>query len=410
MTPAESALRDIAPPVEDSLPSGAAEDQLELIEESASPAVPDPDAGNLADDEGMAFEIDIEGLADEAAASDLQPLEAAAFKETPPAAEEPPQPEEADVEGLSAEPAPDPEMDSDLELEIELAAEDAPEDLAQSASEESLEETGGPLLAPLTVIHPNPRQPRQRMEDEGLQALAESISHHGVLQPILVRHHPERPGHFEIVAGERRWRAAALAGIQDAPITLAELSDEVALELGLVENLQREDLSPIEEAEGYQQLMARFDHTQEEVAKRIGKSRSHVANALRLLKLPPAVKEMLQRGAISAGHARALLAFEEPEPIAQKVVDRGLSVRETEDLARQPVVPATAKSAEPEPEAAALDDELKALERELSETLGSRVRIRMRGETGEIRLQFRSLHDFEKLMGRLRQVKQSTAA
>ena len=263
-----------------------------------------------------------------------------------------------------------------------------------------------PSLVSIGCLHPNPGQPRQRMDEGALQSLSESISAHGVLQPILVRPHAELSGQYQIVAGERRWRAAALAGLEEVPISLHDLDDEAALELSLVENLQREDLSPIEEAEGYQQLIEGFELTQEVVAQRVGKSRSHVANTLRLLALPPAVKEMLYRGALTAGHARALLAFAEPEPIAREVVEKGLSVRATEDLARQPAAPAASKT-EPAP---ALQNELKVLERELAAQLGAKVKIRMSGEAGEVRLRFDSLADFEALVGRLRQVQQSSAA
>jgi len=246
------------------------------------------------------------------------------------------------------------------------------------------------------------------MDEEALQSLSDSITAHGVLQPILVRPHAELAGQFQIVAGERRWRAAALAGLEEVPISLHELGDEAALELSLVENLQREDLSPIEEAEGYQQLIDGFELTQEVVAQRVGKSRSHVANTLRLLTLPPAVREMLQRGALTAGHARALLAFTEPEPVAREVVEKGLSVRATEELARRPAAPAASKAdSGPAP---ALQDELRVLERELAAQLGAKVKIRMSGEAGEIRLRFDSLADFEALVGRLRQDPRSSAA
>ena len=308
--------------------------------------------------------------------------------------------------GPIVDPAPDhldaPPLDSTLEL-----ADGLPETAPLAAADPG-SDGAAPVQVSIGSLHPNPEQPRQRMDEEALQSLSDSISAHGVLQPILVRPHAELSGQYQIVAGERRWRAAALAGLEEVPISLHELGDEAALELSLVENLQREDLSPIEEAEGYQQLVDRFALTQEVVAERVGKSRSHVANTLRLLALPPAVKEMLQRGALTAGHARALLALAEPEPVAREVVEKGLSVRATEELARQPAAPAAAK-----PEAApapALKSELKVLERELAAQLGTKVKIRMSGEAGEIRLSFDSLADFEALVGRLRQVQQSSAA
>ena len=249
-------------------------------------------------------------------------------------------------------------------------------------------------------------QPRRSFDEDKLRELADSIVAQGMVQPIVVR--PVDDKHYEIIAGERRWRAAALAGLQEVPIVLHELGDEAALALSLVENLQREDLSPVEEAEGYQQLIAGFALTQEVVARRVGKSRSHVANTLRLLALPPAVKEMLHQGALTAGHARALLAFAEPEPVAREVVEKGLSVRATEELARQPEPPA-ALEADTAP-APAVRNELKVLERELCAQLGAKVKIHLSGETGEIRLRFENLADFEALVGRLRQVPQSSAA
>ncbi len=266
----------------------------------------------------------------------------------------------------------------------------------------------GRLSAPVGSLHPNPGQPRQRIEDEGLQDLARSIATHGIIQPILVRPHGELSGQYQIVAGERRWRAATLAGLMEIPVSIIMPSEAVALELSLVENLQREDLSAIEEAKGYQQLMESFGLTQEEAAQRVGKSRSHVTNTLRLLTLPPAVQEMLQRGALTAGHARALLALESPEPVAQKVVDKGLSVRETEALARQPAARPAADKADPV--SAGLKDELKTLERELSDLLNLRAKVRLRGDKGEVRLRFNSLQDLEGLMARLRRLTRSDAA
>ncbi len=398
----EQTLRDIAP--------------LEPLAASA----PEPQT-----DEAAAFEIavaDLPDLSDFKTPTADQQLEAIAAEIMGPAVKaemSPPMPSES-LDAMVSEPA----------LPTEPTEEPFPDD--GEASPAGRDETppshpatevaavlSGPLseaassddepnLVSIGCLHPNPGQPRQRMDEEALQSLSESISAHGVLQPILVRPHAELSGQYQIVAGERRWRAAALAGLEEVPISLHDLDDESALELSLVENLQREDLSPIEEAEGYQHLIEGFELTQEVVAQRVGKSRSHVANTLRLLALPPAVKEMLHRGALTAGHARALLAFAEPEPIAREVVEKGLSVRATEDLARQPAAPAASK-AEPAP-APALQDELKVLERELANQLGAKVKIRMSGEAGEVRLRFDSLADFEALIGRLRQAQQSSAA
>ncbi len=390
----EQTLRDIAP--------------LEPLASSAP---------EVQSDEAAAFEIAIADLPDipefQTPTADQQ-LEAIAAEIMGPVAKAEMSPETpSDTTDMKApdttavsEPKTDPVSDPVEALPAVTAAEPAANLSALSQKADPSDSV--PSLVSIGCLHPNPGQPRQRMDEEALQSLSESISTHGVLQPILVRPHAELSGQYQIVAGERRWRAAALAGLEEVPISLHDLDDESALELSLVENLQREDLSPIEEAEGYQHLIEGFELTQEVVAQRVGKSRSHVANTLRLLALPPAVKEMLHRGALSAGHARALLAFAEPEPIAREVVEKGLSVRATEDLARQPAAPAASKT-EPAP-APALQDELKVLERELAAQLGAKVKIQMSGEAGEVRLRFDSLADFEALVGRLRQVQQSSAA
>lgn len=189
-------------------------------------------------------------------------------------------------------------------------------------------------LVALARLHPNARQPRCRFGEAELQALAESIKDMGVLQPILARVHPTRVDALEIVAGERRWRAAKLAGLDRLPVVICDLSDCAALELALIENIQREDLSPLERAQGYRRLIADFNHTQDSVALVMGTSRSHVANTLRLLNLPEALKDMLRGGDLSVGHARALLNRDRPEEMARQVVAKGLNVRQTESFAR----------------------------------------------------------------------------
>ncbi len=181
-------------------------------------------------------------------------------------------------------------------------------------------------------LHPNPFQPRRAFEPAALQALADSIAANGILQPILVRRHRERPSEFEIVAGERRWRAAQRAHVHEIPVVIRDLSDRQTLEAAIVENVQRQDLSAIEEAAGYQRLLEEFQNTQEDLARAIGKSRSHIANTIRLLGLPEAVKAMILQGDLSAGHGRALLGAEDPEALAKKVTARGLNVRQTERL------------------------------------------------------------------------------
>ncbi len=369
-------------------------------------------------DEAAAFEIAVADLpdlpdlpSDQTPTADQQ-LEAIAAEILAPGTKAaPPAPPLDSDSGQVSQPSPEPsETPSPVLAEDPAPSEPALCEPAPSEPTESLPEpapsAAGPSRVSVGSLHPNPEQPRQEMDEEALQSLSDSIAAHGILQPILVRPHAELPGQYQIVAGERRWRAATLAGLQEVPIALHELGDEAALELSLVENLQREDLSPIEEAEGYQQLIDRFALTQEGVAERVAKSRSHVANTLRLLTLPPAVKQMLHQGALTAGHARALLAFAEPEPVAREVVEKGLSVRATEELARQPEAPVALKAES----APAVREELKVLERELAAQLGAKVKIRISGEAGEVRLRFESLADFEALVGRLREVPQSSAA
>ncbi len=187
-------------------------------------------------------------------------------------------------------------------------------------------------------LHPNPRQPRKRQREEALRALASSLADEGFLQPILVRPHPTVEGQYEIVAGERRWRAAKLSGFHQVPALIRDFSNGSSLEASLIENMQRQDLNPIEVAEGYRCLLEEFGHTHETIARLFGKSRSHVVNTKRLLNLPRAIKEFVENGDLTAGHARALLNADRPEELAKHVVSKGLSVRRTEQLA-QPIHP-----------------------------------------------------------------------
>ena len=180
-------------------------------------------------------------------------------------------------------------------------------------------------------------QPRRHFDPDELESLAESIRSNGILQPLLVRAHPTRPGMHEIVAGERRWRAAQIAKLHEVPVLERQISDREVLELAIVENVQRHDLSALEEAQGYRRLIDEFSRSQEDLAQQVGKSRAHIANTLRLLKLPAAVQDLLQEGMLSAGHARALLAAADPMALAERVITLGLSVRQTEALAARPV-------------------------------------------------------------------------
>ena len=240
------------------------------------------------------------------------------------------------------------------------------------------------------AIKANPNQPRRRFDDADIEELAASIREKGVLQPILVRP-AVFAGEFEIVAGERRWRAAMRTGVRTIPALVRSLSDAEVLEIAIVENVQRVDLSPIEEAEGYRALIDRFGRTQAEVAQVVGKSRVHVANALRLLQLPEPVKAMVREGRLTAGHARPLIGAPDAERLAAEVADRGLTVRQAETLARgRPAAPRKSK-----------DTDTAALENDLSEVLGLRVEIRDAGGAGELRIRYASLEQLDDLCRRL---------
>jgi ParB family chromosome partitioning protein len=245
---------------------------------------------------------------------------------------------------------------------------------------------------PIEMLEPGPFQPRGPMEPAPLQELADSIREHGVLQPILVRPKPGGDGQsYEIVGGERRWRAAQLVPLHDVPVVVRDLGDREAMAAALVENLQRQDLNALEEAEGYRRLIDEFHLTQDALGQAVGKSRSHVANTMRLLALPERVRELLRDGALSAGHARALLAAPNPEALAMQVVDRGLNVRQTEALAAaKPRDPAAER-----PAAAAADPEITALERQLSGRLGLKIAIRQAGRGGQVTIHYRDLDQLD---------------
>lgn len=248
---------------------------------------------------------------------------------------------------------------------------------------------------PVEFVHAGAFQPRKKFDAQELDILADSIRQNGVLQPILVRPDPARDGVYQIVAGERRWRAAQQAQLHEIPVVVKELGDAQALEIALVENLQRQDLSPLEEAEGFRRLMEEFSHTQEKLAAVIGKSRSHVANMIRLLGLPDRVKRLLDSGELSAGHARALLNAEDPEGLAEQVVLRGLNVRQTERLTKA----GKAKPARRPDRGKSADT--RALEQELGNRLGLSVTIRERGEGGAIVIRYKSLEQLDDVIERL---------
>jgi len=209
--------------------------------------------------------------------------------------------------------------------------------LIGDASDEALlaDRVRGARRVPIEFLRPNPQNPRSHFDHDGLEELASSIRERGVLQPIMVRPVPNLSDAFEIIAGERRWRAAQRAGLHDVPVLVIEADDRQSLEYAIIENVQRDDLNALEEALGYERLSANFDHSQADIARIVGKSRSHVANTLRLLNLPDSVKERLHEGLLTAGHARALLALPNPEAVAQEIVERGLTVRDVERLSQR---------------------------------------------------------------------------
>jgi ParB family chromosome partitioning protein len=268
----------------------------------------------------------------------------------------------------------------------------------------------GPRRVPIEHVRANPRNPRRAFMEEGLEELTASIREKGIIQPIVVR--PlTTPNSFEIVAGERRWRAAQRAGLHEVPVVVLDLTDREALEIAIIENVQRADLNPVEEALGYEALMGEFKYGQAELAKVIGKSRSHIANTLRLLKLPESVKAMLADGRLTAGHARALIGVPDAERVAREVVEKGLNVRDVEALGKvraevesrlagKGAAPAKgAGSAAGAPEAKSAD--VRALEKRLADALGLKVAIAGKGEAGELRILYASLDQLDDICRRL---------
>lgn len=252
---------------------------------------------------------------------------------------------------------------------------------------------------PIELIARNPRNPRREFAEDLLEDLVQSIRTHGLVQPIVVRPEPANPNRFEIIAGERRWRAAQRAGLTEVPVVIRAVDDRQALEIAIVENVQRSDLNPVEEALGYQQLIDEHDYTQADLGAVIGKSRSHVANSLRLLKLPDSVREMLQAGVLSAGHARTLVTAENPEELAKRVVKEGLSVRQAETLSQQLLNPKPAKEKSNSVETK--DADTRALEKLLSDTTGMMVEIEHKGNGGAIKIRYKSLEQLDEICRRL---------
>ena len=248
-------------------------------------------------------------------------------------------------------------------------------------------------MIPIEHVTRNPRNPRRSFDEGELQELASSIRQHGIVQPVVVRTLPS--GSYEIIAGERRWRAAQLAGFAEIPVIVRDVDDRTALELAIVENVQRSDLNPLEEALGYEQLIAEHGYTQNDLGEIIGKSRSHVANSLRLLKLPDEVRTMLSSGTLSAGHARALIPTSNPAMLARTVVSKGLSVRDTERLAQNDIKAQEGNAASKPKDSK--DADTLALEKSLSDSLGLDVTVSHRAAGGYVKISYKTLDQLEEI-------------
>lgn len=271
---------------------------------------------------------------------------------------------------------------------------DVAEDVPAEASGK-LGGEGGARRIPIEQIVPNPSQPRRNFSDRDLEDLAASIREKGIIQPLILRPHPDDPERFQIVAGERRWRSAQLAGVHEVPALVRELDDADMLEIAIIENVQRADLNAAEEALGYRQLMDRFGHTQEKLAEVVGKSRSHIANLLRLLTLPEAVLDLLRAGRLSAGHARALITAPDPTGLAAQVVERDLSVRQTEQLAR--TVGSPRAPVQRAARGTVKDADTRALEEDLTANLRLKVSIEHQAgkQSGEMRIRYTNLEELD---------------
>ncbi|QFU14976.1 ParB/RepB/Spo0J family partition protein [Microvirga thermotolerans] len=260
----------------------------------------------------------------------------------------------------------------------------------------------GQRKVPVAFLRPNPRNPRKHFADGELQELSQSIKDRGIIQPIVVRPVPKTPDAYEIVAGERRWRAAQAAGLHEVPVVVVDIDDKTSLEYAILENVQRADLNPIEEAQGYSRLMAEFSYTQEKLSKVIGKSRSHIANMMRLSDLPEPVKTLLVNRQITAGHGRALLSVKDPVAVAKRILDQGLSVRQVEEIAQADQAEATPKLETKSVKfKAEKDPDTRALEKALEDVLGLAVSIDHRGQGGELRIRYKTLEQLDGLCRRL---------
>ena len=270
--------------------------------------------------------------------------------------------------------------------------------LGEAAAPAGVNAPGVQQLA-VDLLQPSPYQPRQDMDDVALGGLADSIAQRGILQPLLVRPHPENAGMFQIIAGERRWRAAQRVSLHEVPVLVRELSDADAMAAGLVENLQREDLNPVEEAEGYQRLITEFQLSQEKLGEAVGKSRTHINHTLRVLRLPAKVLAMVREGSLSMGHARALLNHARPEQGARDILRRELTVRQAEEMINN--LGRSIKGAalnKPAPERNPMDREAESLSHGLSERLGLRVVVKFNGRSGTVTLNYRDLNQLDSLL------------
>lgn len=276
-----------------------------------------------------------------------------------------------------------------------LIGDDIPEEVPVSQPMNAAAEARGLRSVPIAFIQASPNNPRKFFREEELQDLARSLREKGLLQPLVVRPLEGSADQFELVAGERRWRAAQRAGLHEVPVLIKDLTDGEALEIALIENIQRSDLNPLEEARAYSQLMQEFSYTQQQLAESLGKSRSHIANTLRLLNLPEMVRQQIEEGKLTAGHARALVATDAPEDLAQQIIQLGLSVREAEQLTRDQSAPKDRTAPEK-------DANLAQLERQLSELLGLKVDIIDKGRKGgTLAISYRSMDQLDQVCRKL---------
>jgi len=271
-------------------------------------------------------------------------------------------------------------------------------EIDQPVEQQSKPSVSADRTVPIEHMSRNPRNPRRTFDATDLEDLSNSIRQHGIVQPVMVRGAGD--DRFEIIAGERRWRAAQMAGLVEIPVIVRDVDDRTALEIAIVENVQRADLNALEEAQGYEQLIAQYGYTQNDLGEVIGKSRSHVANSLRLLKLPDEVRTMLAEGALSAGHARAIVSTSDPVRLARKIAEEGLSVRDAEKLAQKDADQANRPEGLETKSGNRVDDkdaDTVALERSLSDVLGLKVQLAHKGQGGQLRIDYKSLEQLDEL-------------